>query len=571
MNIQETLSVTYIQEICAISERLNGDDIRIGDKFPSLDGNIVYYSKPNSTTITGKEFFIPVQVKGVLTDQIKGERSISYTIEMKHLNNYFSNGGVLYLVVLVTKNAEKKLYAKILLPIDIKQIVKGKEEQNSVTVHLESVDNPNRLVQLCDLFSQNKAKQGIVIYNDLHININNVTEYNVSVIPSGEGPSIYDILQSNNIYTYAVEGGIEKPILAKLTSMTEEKKYSYSFKGGKVINYDKKIIHTSGQKKVVIANLIECNNILNAHEPFVFQNGFELNFLKTYEGAFFAKEFLCESEQESKQDSKTKLINYYDEIINLGNILKKLKVPLDELTTLEVWKNRNNILSLKAIILDKAEIELIDEPEIVLTLFRIEKKEKLVLYIQKENKKYIGYDFLYEKLSVEIYGEVDNVYVKVNPWFVLEDNTLDRIYIEYNEMFESLKSIDSDDPLYENINNYVMLSIKKYDRKKDSHYLIIAEDLTRRLLLKFPSKNGYYINMMQIKRRHNNLDLEDRKFLTGIKQSDDNFELCCVCILLEQWLDYEMYYSQLDEDEKEEFKSWPIYNLYLNLVKNQVL
>lgn len=50
-----------------------------------------------------------------------------------------------------------------------------------------------------------------------------MTEYNVSAIPSDAKPSIYDIIQSNNIYTYAIEGGIEKPILAKLISMTEER------------------------------------------------------------------------------------------------------------------------------------------------------------------------------------------------------------------------------------------------------------------------------------------------------------------------------------------------------------
>lgn len=320
--------------------------------------------------------------------------------------------------------------------------------------------------------------------------------------------------------------------------------------------------------------MIECNNILNAHESFVFQKGLELNFLSTYEGAFFAKELLSESEQESnqgKQDSKDKLVNYYVEIINLGDILKKLKIPLEEFTTSEVWRNRNNILSLKAIILDKVEIELLDEHEILLTLFKIEKKEKLVLYIQKENEKYIGYDFLYEKLVIEIYAEVDDRHVKVNPWLFLEDNTLDRLYIEYNEMYEALKSIDFDDPLYEDINNYVLLSIKKYDKEKNQRFLKIADDLTNRLLLGFSNNNGYYINKMQIKRRREKLDLGNKKTLTGIKQSNNILEMCCVCILLEQWLDYEMYYSQLNEDEKEEFKSWPIYDLYLNLVKSQVL
>lgn len=39
MGKQESLSVGYVQDLCALSGFLDGDDVKRGDKTPSYDGN----------------------------------------------------------------------------------------------------------------------------------------------------------------------------------------------------------------------------------------------------------------------------------------------------------------------------------------------------------------------------------------------------------------------------------------------------------------------------------------------------------------------------------------------------
>ena len=152
MSSQETFSITTLQRMCARSEYLDESDIHMNDKTVSWDGNIIYY-KTKKPASTGNEFLIPIQVKGKEYNTLPDSDSISYPVDINDLKNYLKNGGVIFFVDAISKTEySDKMYAKILLPVDIVHIMKGKEEQGSITVHLNHVKTVRELEELCVLF-----------------------------------------------------------------------------------------------------------------------------------------------------------------------------------------------------------------------------------------------------------------------------------------------------------------------------------------------------------------------------------------------------------------------------------
>lgn len=102
--------------------------IKTGDKEPIWDGCIyVYNDKEKHNNDKNYQFRIPVQVKGTLA---KIEKSLKYDMKTSHLKSYLKDGGVLYFVVQVDKNASQnnKIFYADLHPFNIK---KGFEKQIS--------------------------------------------------------------------------------------------------------------------------------------------------------------------------------------------------------------------------------------------------------------------------------------------------------------------------------------------------------------------------------------------------------------------------------------------------------
>ena len=107
-----------------MSEYLDESDIHMNDKTVSWDGNIIYY-KNKKPTSTGNEFLIPIQVKGKEYNTLPDSDSISYPVDIYDLKNYLKNGGVIFFVDAISKSEYiDKMYAKILLPVDIVHIMK---------------------------------------------------------------------------------------------------------------------------------------------------------------------------------------------------------------------------------------------------------------------------------------------------------------------------------------------------------------------------------------------------------------------------------------------------------------
>lgn len=257
MSIQETLSITMLQRMCAKSEYLEESDIHMNDKTVSWDGNIIYY-KNKKPAATGNEFLIPIQVKGKEYDILPESNSIGYSVVTKDLKNYLKNGGVIFFVDAIAKTGDKeKMYAKILLPVDIVNIMKGKEEQGNITIYLDYIGTIRALEELCVLFNANRPKQAIMGVDTPIPDYENLTNITVSTLPSQYTNPAIAIVKNPFKYFYTKKDGIDIPLVLSevVTSAESEVLVKIDDKLNHV--YPVQYIYTEDQTRLRISELIE--------------------------------------------------------------------------------------------------------------------------------------------------------------------------------------------------------------------------------------------------------------------------------------------------------------------------
>ena len=107
--------------------------IKDGDKEPFFDGNLYLYAGGirDNDHYTGR---VAVQVKGENLGEFK-DGVYSYPIEMNDLKAYL-HGGIAYFVVQEVKK-RKKLYYKLLTPVELRSLIREKDGQKTVSVRMK--------------------------------------------------------------------------------------------------------------------------------------------------------------------------------------------------------------------------------------------------------------------------------------------------------------------------------------------------------------------------------------------------------------------------------------------------
>lgn len=214
MGSQETFSVTELQRMCEMSEYLDGKDIHMNDKTVSWDGNIIYF-KNKKPTVTGNEFLIPVQVKGKEYKTLPDKNRISFSVETVDLKNYLKNEGIIFFVIAIEKCSYRtKMFAKILLPIDLVGIMNNKEEQGSIIIHLNHIETVKELEEICSFFNENRPKQSYINIQNFNPKSEDMSEFTVSILPSKYRNPAIAIVKNRMKYLYLKKGNLEIPLVA---------------------------------------------------------------------------------------------------------------------------------------------------------------------------------------------------------------------------------------------------------------------------------------------------------------------------------------------------------------------
>ena len=152
----ELLAVNAVEDFFAKIERIN-PMIPLADKEPSWDGFLYLYSDDSmkKETMIGR---IPVQVKGKTGEFVE---SLSYPINTSDLRNYMREGGCIYFVVLINDRQERKIFYRMLIPVELQNILKGKEQQKSINVKMKPLEDSDDVYHsLVDFYRDMKKQTG---------------------------------------------------------------------------------------------------------------------------------------------------------------------------------------------------------------------------------------------------------------------------------------------------------------------------------------------------------------------------------------------------------------------------
>ena len=152
----ELLAVNAVEDYFTKIERIN-PMIPLVDKEPSWDGFLYLYSDDSmkKETMIGR---IPVQVKGKTGEFVE---SLSYPINTSDLRNYMREGGCIYFVVLINDRQERKIFYRMLIPVELQNILKGKEQQKSINVKMKPLEDSDDVYHsLVDFYRDMKKQTG---------------------------------------------------------------------------------------------------------------------------------------------------------------------------------------------------------------------------------------------------------------------------------------------------------------------------------------------------------------------------------------------------------------------------
>lgn len=582
MSIQETLSITTLQRMCARSEYLEESDIHMNDKTVSWDGNIIYFKnkKPSST---GNEFLIPVQVKGKEYDVLPEADIIGYSVEMNDLKNYLKNGGIVFFVDAIAKTEDKeKMYAKILLPVDIMNIMRGKEEQGHITIYLDYIETTRDLEELCVLFNANRPKQAMMGIGTPIPDYEHINNFTVSTLPSKYTNPAIAIAKSPLKYFYTKKEGMDIPVM--LTDIVTSTESELLIKIDDKINrkYPVQHIYTIDETITKISELIEIVLEEKVHKIHIrCVECSDVNFESVYRGAEIilaasaAESVLIENLdlgtvflKEIKSAVSESFLNYFKRIIRLGQILEELNIEKRLFRTKEILKAEQTIYFLKLGLIETKMVELPFHTEEDCGLYKqiIGHKKLLLEYERVEEKGYIIRNYLEEGKRIAILASCsDGENFRISNWFALRDPDISEMIFDEKALLKEMKGINKKD--VDQLLFLIFDFLKAYDKKKDNRMLSLAEKLFEIIAEYLNDTILLTINKLQIVARKRELNTEEKKTLVQFKYSENISARCCACILLGQFDEFDIHIQQLSSREKEEFYNWPIASLLPNVKK----
>jgi len=163
----ENIAVSAVMAVIAGAEYLKSY-IASKDTGPSLDGYICGFSKKGYSKKNEKGR-APVQIKGkesAATDLL--QERISYSVDVADMKAFKRECGTIFFVVLFDKEdpSHTRIYYNPLLPYDINEILKDKEEQETVTIYLKPFPKGKEMEDTVLTFIDNRLKQSSIISQD---------------------------------------------------------------------------------------------------------------------------------------------------------------------------------------------------------------------------------------------------------------------------------------------------------------------------------------------------------------------------------------------------------------------
>ncbi len=539
------------------------------DKTPSWDGFLYIYNQENTTKKEHISSRLPVQIKGTEVNEFSKEYR-NFSIQISDLKNYLNDGGVIYFVVEVKPaNEECKIFYTKLLPIDLQIILdKAKEKGNkgTYTVKIENILNLDTdFYKVCKKFELHKSNQSITQVKN-SIKLEQIKSGQVGVILFD---SPMDLL-SNKTYLYVRDSMNQ---LIPIREVVSGSKISFAVGDKIVVDQQKSfniyITYDSDGKKYIQWG----DNVTIDEELDLITIG---KSKKNIYDRFYTLKYILENIISKSRDNFNheviKKINdfeyEFEYISNIIKILKRFNINIDNLKLTDLEEKDFYFLD----ILESAEDNFNNIDNSVKKIFEfkiLNFKDNKVLLLEitvGDDKKYI--DFYSNNIDSVIIPEL-NKSVVLSRFVVLTREVLICTNFNKEAIINSIEVLKDKDKevVSDTYINFALELIHSWDSTQNREYLDLAMYILE-WLKDVCEEELTIINKAQIEKRLCiDLSHDTKEELYVLRRGTENIQYkVATSILLDDLEACNKLYSLLKEEEKEEFKEYPIYSLYLQLV-----
>lgn len=568
--------------------------ISSNDKTPSWDGEILVYNSKSFTkeNLLGK---VPAQVKG--KERKRKIRKATFSCEITDLKNYYNDGGcIFFLVYINSKNKnEPEVYYRQLLVFDLARILKDGRGKKKTSITLEPLPTTeSELKNIFVSFLTDRQKQTPFIGKEIPT-IQSLEEKGVKIKNllltvsdfALRNDTLPNYLLSHETYVYAeVEGNDNEIVLDKLTPENT----SILMDGDIVINgklfFDQYLLSKNkGETIIQLGTGIHLNidskqltislNKQETLDELINETEFFIELVKTKFFEFKGEklEFNINRKNIPDVDQQIKHLKYLKDVKRMLDILGvKERLNIKKLTDNDFENLRNftnHIIYGAPIKFTNVNTDFFYGPFLIgnLTIW-------IFGYLRNKEKSSSQVTSFFSPVQgLIIHFDEDDADkerpVNISQYFLIDkDGLASASNIDFQAIYKDLTQIPKEEIYIENLIYFILELISAYDIKKtnkgasDSGLLKLAFDL-----LSWLETNNYSeidvlrLNKLQVIRRHRTFNQNEIKELYAILDSGNDSVKCGASILLDHKDQARFYLEKLDQQEREKFMQYPIYNL----------
>lgn len=578
----ETLGVSYLATFINRNKLLQ-TYFDNNDKTPAWDGEIhvLKNASEKKSEIFGK---VPVQIKA--TKQ-KNNSIKSFPVDMRDLELYSKNGGVVLFVVWLDENSNlKDIFYKSLPPFSIKKLIKKSKlktkpvNNKRLSVQIHKLDEQKLYPMLVDFVTNSRKQYSFINIDGISVeNIPNDKDFKLYFYGQGKG-GIFNYQKEHDLFLYLrdPETGIEIPLenSIKVVETFEAIDLSiavgdYIFKdverhlfpngsvqlhfgeGFKIsFNIDKRQFKLNYSRPNMLSDAIKCTQALK-----------ELGKI----GFFTLNGTSIELDERSLSDiASLDLDSHIKELLRISKFMKKMGIKKElDLSLFDEQSQKNlNILNSGLVLKKKVTLNYEESKLIHLKIANI---HIIALYEFSTDNSGSMIDIFTEtpwcrrgededssNISIfEVFGPKD--------WLTIDNCNFDSVIASYQRLVDNNLEHEGTD---NTIIKIVAAADMTEEVPKKEQLLNWAQRLSDWNINHIKENCISIINDLQIKYRNRELDDTEIEKLTKILMNNqDNDEICFgASVLLKSKPQADFFWTKLDKETKERYQDYPIYNLY---------
>lgn len=582
----EIFAINAVEEYIMMSSYM-APHISDSDRTPIWDGNIFLYSRKEKDeckiqSVDNYVGRIPVQVKGKRVKTLP--KHPAYQISVSSLNAYKKDGGaILYVVYLMGES--RHIYCAFLSAIDIKRYVAKAKGSSTISVRLEealpmSADVEDTYFEFWDNCRRQTSFADSKVLS-LEDALNSGKPINIISRKQSKEEVLQDIISSPKYLYSEIEYQNTKilyPIGDQKYLITPVRTMDKPVKVADKVFYDSyQISHIDDCLIINIGNSVELTFNLNGKSKFNYKKSETLlhKLLNEYEFLFavIKHKYIEIGETTIEVDVRRRsainaIKDEYKYWVKVKEVLDLLHSTFDIDTARFRKADFSNIDLLYDSLIRKKEFEHKGALDPIVTVDILD--YSVMLWADRQsNGNYILSDFFDLSKAKEITCVVDGQKQQTSIFSVLF-NRFDSTKIlnaDYSILISTYEHLLKENPkIVDRCNNDMLMLLNQYDsaQNKIPHILDVAE-----MMSDWVCRNSSQdlivnaINKYQIIRRKRQLDESEKDHLCTLLLSEniEDDQKAAIHILLGDDLIARKYIDNLPEDQKDIFKSFPIYNL----------